>query len=247
RQPRVLSARGAGEQQAVSVAGDVGDADLDSRRRRRKGADHRAERNTIAVEGTNARGGGERANDEFGFAVAVEIARGDAEPAGVVRPEREERQSLPAAGVEDTQLGGATGPGRANDLRVAVPVDVARRDADAAVERRLEGEEVAEPRPAVAAVHPLLAEDPDLGLHPGAWCGHELGAAVAIDIAEGDANATLEQSGIGREAPGGGAVRLVDDNRLVRPVRRRRPGRRRGAATEHDLRFAVAVEVARRK
>ena len=106
---------------------------------------------------------------------------------------------------------------------------------------------MAEPRPAVAAVHPLLAEDPDLGLHPRAWCGHELGAAVAIDIAEGDANATLEQSGIGREAPVGGAVRLVDDNRLVRPVRRRRPGRRRGSATEDDLRFAVAVEVARRE
>ena len=70
---------------------------------------------------------------------------------------------------------------------------------------------------------------------------------VAVEIGKRNADAALEEAGIRPETPRDGAIRLVDDNRLVRPVRRRGPGRRRRAAAEDDLRFAVAVEVAGRE
>ena len=77
------------EDDPVAVPRDIGDADLDARCGRGERRDHRAERNA-PLEGADARRPAERPDHDFGFAVAVQIARCDAEPIGVVGAEGEE-------------------------------------------------------------------------------------------------------------------------------------------------------------
>src|SRR5205823_11102142 len=123
----------------------------------------------------------------------------DTQAARVVGSEREEREELTSAPVEDANLAGPTRSGRRNDLRIAVAVDVARRDARTAGEGRLEGEEMVETRAAVDAVDPVLREDPDLGLHPPPRRRHHHGATLAVEVGERDAHATLEEARVRAE------------------------------------------------
>src|SRR5439155_6866963 len=102
-----------------------------------------------------------------------------------------------------------------HDLRLPVSVDVPGGDADAAAKGRLTGQDMGLPRAAVTAVDPLLAEDADLGLHPGPGRRHELRTAVPVEVGERHPDAALEQARVGAEARHDRAVGLVDRDALV--------------------------------
>src|SRR5205085_5363090 len=136
--------------------------DLDARVAGRERWDDRAVR-IVPDERANSRGGSERPDDDLGPAVGIETSRRNAEPTGVVGAERQEREELPAARVEDPHFAWPAGTGRRDDVRRAVAVDVTGRHRRTAGERRLERVEVREARPAILSVHPVLREDADLG------------------------------------------------------------------------------------
>ena len=135
-----------------------------------------------------------------------------------------------------------------HDFRIPVAVEVSGRGARTAEERGVECEEVAQPCSPVAAVDPLLAEDPDLGRGAGPRCRHDLRAAIVIEIGKCHTHAALEEPRVRREAADRRAVGLVDGDLLIRPVLDRRPRRVRRRASAHaDLGAAVAIEITDRE
>src|SRR5207248_10583474 len=113
--------------------------------------------------------------DHVGLAVAVHVAGGHVDAGGkarVVGKKTLERGAGLAADDED--VGPAAGPGPADDVRDAVAVGVAGRDADAAGEAHVVGEEVVQHRVVLAAV------DGDVGAAAGVRDDNDVGKAVAV-------------------------------------------------------------------
>src|SRR5262249_348183 len=134
-------------------------------------------------------------------AVAVEVAGGDVDAAGVadaVGPEAPQQGAVLAAEHLDHRRAGRLAD---DEIGEAVAVEVAGGHADAAGLAR-EGGEVVQDGVGVEAAEDL---DPGRG-----GAGNDVGDAVVIDIADGDADAAAVGGGEGREAvqfaAGGGVV-----------------------------------------
>src|SRR5581483_9507879 len=124
---------------------------------------------------------GARAGDDFRPAVIVEIGRRDVNAAGEAWIESEEVADERGIGtVKVGHVRPAAGSGAGDNVGDAAGSDIAGRDADAAGELRMEGEEVGEH----GAV--LAAEYDDVGSAAGVGAGDDVGTAVAVHIAGGD-------------------------------------------------------------
>src|SRR5207248_534066 len=121
------------------------------------------------------------------------------------------------AGPPNLDVRAAAGPGPGHEVGVAVPVQVADRDVNTAVERRGVGVET---RQFVAV---LAAEDPHVRAAAGAGPGDGVGPAVAVQVAAGHEHAAGEPRVVGVEAVDFVAVLAVEDLD-VRPAEVAGPG-----------------------
>jgi len=97
--------------------------------------------------------------DDVSLAVTVGVRDRDREGAAEARIRLEGRDERDAARVHDACLGAGTVRGPEDDIRAAVGRDVADRDVDTGLERRVVGEEAADARA-------VSTEDRDLGRRP---------------------------------------------------------------------------------
>src|SRR5205085_1518291 len=130
---------------------------------------------------------GAGAGDDVVQAAAVEVAGRHPDAAGEVLAEGEEVVDDRAVlAGEDGDVGPAARVRAADDVREAVAVHVAGRDEDAAGEVLAEGEEAADQLPGLAVV--------DVDVRPAARPrrGDDVGHAVAVHVADRDADAAGE-------------------------------------------------------
>src|SRR5437016_2762531 len=91
-------------------------------------------------------------------------------------------------------MGAAASAGTGDDIREAIAVDVAGRHINAAVETCIEGHEFAQ-QFSVGSI-----KDSDVRTAAGSRAGDDVGCAVAVDVAGGDADASPEARIVGEEA-----------------------------------------------
>ena len=152
---------------------------------------------------------GARRRQDRGPAAATDVGNPDAHAAGELRRQREKALQLGLGrSVEDDDLRAATGAGTDDDVGLAVAVHVAGRQEQATGEGRREGIEGGQQAEALAV------EDGDLGAAAGSGGGDDVGEAVAVDVAGGDADAAGEGGRGGVEAGDLAAVLAAGDRDL---------------------------------
>jgi hypothetical protein len=169
----------------------------DRERLARAYAGHREERAAGRGQGLDP-GAGPRIcrDDEIGLAVPAHVTDRDPQAVGI-RRRTDEREDVgherACRAVENPQLRSLARLRDRSDVRPAVPVEVARGDADAVRDRaRVEGEETAERR---RIAGPCARPDGDPRLGPGAIGRDDLGAAVSVDVSRPDADAVASALG----------------------------------------------------
>src|SRR5262249_57722482 len=115
----------------------------------------------------------------------------------------------PGATTEDPDVRAPAEPRPHDDVAIAVAVEVRARHVHPADEAGGEGEERAERARNLAPGRAV--EDPDVGRPAGSRAGHDVGRAVTLHLAHGDADAPGVNDGGRKDAHQLGLTEVVQD------------------------------------
>src|SRR5262249_39159862 len=137
---------------------------------------------------------GTRTRDNLFLAVAKEVAcrhrHSTLEP-DIVRVEIRQLAAVKAA--DCLHFRSASGPRTDDHVRVPIAVEVLGGHVSAAVKERIEGHKFRDERTAPAIEHA------NIRTAAKAWRGNNIVHTIAVDVADGNAHATVKRRGIGQE------------------------------------------------